>query len=359
MPLMPLLRPFAPRVLLTLFLAAAPGLIAAESAEFKPYTEKFTAPEVSFDMVPVPAGELLIGSPESEADRGEDEGPQTRVPVAAFWMMKTEVTWKLYRIFMSQHEAFPTMLEITPPSGADADAVSFPTPLYDSAYILAKGEDPNLPAVCMTPYAATQFARWVTAKTGHFYRLPTEAEWEYACRAGSKTAFCFGDDPAALDAYGVYFDNGLNDDLGVVAPHTVGSKKPNAFGIYDMHGNVAELVYDMHTPDYAELAKSVAAGDQPAVVWPADEYPRVLRGGSFDSDAADCRSASRAFTNEDLKEQDPQIPQSIWWFTNAQHIGFRLVRPLQAPAPDDQRRWFAPECEEIADILDLQRSGAQ
>jgi formylglycine-generating enzyme required for sulfatase activity len=258
------------------------------------------------------------------------------------------------------------MQEIAPPGApgsvpgsAPVDAVSYPTPLYDSAYILAKGDDPNLPAVCMTPYAASQFARWVSAKTGRFYRLPTEAEWEYACRAGSKTAYCFGDDPESLDAYALFFDNSLNEDLGEIAPRPVASKKPNAFGLYDMHGNVAELVYDMYQPDYSALAKVVAAGTNPVVVWPADEYPRVLRGGSFQDDPADCRAARRMFTDEELKKQDPQIPQSIWWFTNAQHIGFRLVRPLDPGAPDQRDRWNQPECEEIQDILELQRSGSQ
>ena len=158
--------------------------------------------------------------------------------------------------------------------------------------------------------------------TGHTYRLPTEAEWEYACRAGSTTTYHFGDDPEKLDDY-AWHDGNSEEEY-----HKVGEKKPNAFGLYDMHGNVAEWTQDQHAP-YKGSKQT-----DPLVV-PTTLYPRVVRGGGWSDEAPTLRSAARTASHEDWKDQDPQIPKSIWYHTDADFVGIRVVRVWK---PEDDAR---------------------
>lgn len=166
-----------------------------------------------------------------------------------------------------------------------------------------------------------EYCRWLSAKTGKIYRLPTEAEWEYACRAGTKTVYSFGDDASKLGDYAWYVENAEK-------PQPIGKKKPNAWGLYDMHGNVSEWCLDRYVADiYSTFTKGPVKG--PVVLPTAAEYPYVARGGSWDDDADRLRSAARLASNLEWSVQDPQRPQSIWWHTDATFVGFRLVRPLE------------------------------
>jgi formylglycine-generating enzyme required for sulfatase activity len=193
------------------------------------------------------------------------------------------------------------------------------------------------PAICMTQLAAKKYCEWLSAKTGRYYRLPTEAEWEYACRAGTNTAYYFGDDPEALEEHAWYYDN--SED----AYHKVGQKKPNPWGLYDMHGNVAEWCVDQYVPDfYAQFDDKPA--DNPVAVATTLE-PRVVRGGSWFDDPELLRSAARRGSNADWKIQDPQLPQSIWYYTDATFVGFRIVRPLVEPTAEEKVK-YAPGKEQ-------------
>jgi formylglycine-generating enzyme required for sulfatase activity len=193
------------------------------------------------------------------------------------------------------------------------------------------GKD-GFPAISMTQHAANKYCQWLSAHTGHFYRLPTEAEWEYACRAGTKTAYFFGDSPKKLGDYAWFADN---SDFKY---QKVGRKKPNPWGLYDVHGNVGEWCLDQYDPDYYKnFLKGVADNAWNKSTKP---YPHVLRGGAWDDEADRLRSAARRGSNKSWKQQDPQLPKSIWFLTDAQFVGFRIVRPLKVPTAEEMKAYW-------------------
>ncbi len=312
-----------------------PDAEAKTEAEMKPYTEVISGTNVTFDMVPIPGGTFLMGSPEDEEGRNDDEGPQHLVTVEPFWMGKYEVTWDEYEIWMFSLDIARRKLTGQKPTLLDkrADAVTRPTkPYTDMTFGMGKERHP---AICMTQLAAKVYCEWLSAKTGRYYRLPTEAEWEYACRAGTTTAYSFGDDPELLDEYGWYFEN--SDERY----HKVGQKKPNPWGLYDMHGNVAEWCLDQYIPDFYSRFDPKKPVKNPYAK-PTKLYPRVVRGGSWDDDPEMCRSAARRGSDPEWKIQDPQLPQSMWYHTDAIFVGFRVVRPLREPT-EEEKKLYGPD----------------
>jgi len=322
-----------------------PNADAKTEAEMKPYTEIIPGTDEKFDMMPIPGGKFLMGSPKDEEDRKDDEGPQHEVVVKPFWMGKCEVTWGEYEQWSMGLDVQRRKLRGGKPTDRDnlADALTRPTmPYSDMTFEMGKN---GRPAICMTQLAAQMYCKWLSAKTGRYYRVPTEAEWEYAARAGTTTAYSFGDDPDDLDDYAWYFDN--SDEKY----HKVGTKKPNPWGLYDMHGNVCEWVLDQYDPDaYKKRAGKVSHG--PLVV-PTKPYSRAVRGGSWDDDPHALRSAARRGSNKDWKMQDPQIPQSIWYHTDADFVGFRVIRPLEVPDAEDAKR-YEPNYEVIKEYQESQ-----
>jgi formylglycine-generating enzyme required for sulfatase activity len=287
------------------------------AADMKPYTEIIPGTRVKFDMAPIPAGNFTMGSPDGEASHNADEGPQHEVSIPAFWMGTMEVTWDEYDLFAFAKEIEKKPAPVSP--ATNADALTRPTPPYaDESFGFGKGRQP---AISITQHAAMEYCRWLSQKTGKLYRLPTEAEWEYAARAGSKTAYSFGDDVKRLAEYGWFADNSDG------APHIVGKKKPNAWGLYDMHGNVAEWCLDTYSKDFYSTLKANSVA--PVLLPTERRYPNPVRGGSWDDDAPGLRSAARRASRQTWSKRDPQRPQSIWWHTDALTVGFRVVRPLE------------------------------
>jgi formylglycine-generating enzyme required for sulfatase activity len=174
----------------------------------------------------------------------------------------------------------------------------------------------------VTQHAANKYCEWLSGKTGQFYRLPTEAEWEYACRAGTSTAYSFGDDASKLREYAWFQDNSGD------RPQRVGIKKPNPWGLYDMHGNVAEWCLDQYEDTYQRFV-----GQSLQDPWnkATSSYPHTLRGGSWADEPEKLRSAARLKSDKSWKLQDPMLPKGVWFHTDAPFIGFRIVRPLQVP----------------------------
>lgn len=308
---------------------------AKSAAEMKPYKEIIEHTEATIEMLPIPGGQFTMGSPVSEVARKLDEGPQHVVKLSPFWMAKTEITWDAYDVWMSDLDLYrrEVLSKAASPRDklADVFQISQPTkPYTDMSFGMGKRD---FPAICMTQHAARTFCKWLSAKTGRYYRLPTEAEWEYACRAGTTTAYSYGDDAEKLKDY-AWFDANAGEGY-----HKVGRKKANAWGLVDMHGNVAEWVLDQyyeagyHVPPIANQHKD------PLAV-PQELYPRVVRGGGWNQDAVACRSAAREGSTEDWIAQDPQVPVSIWYLTDALHVGFRIVRPLNEPSEEEKsNRW--------------------
>ena len=283
-----------------------------------PYTLTIPNTTVSYTMVPVPAGEFLMGS--AGPPGKPDEQPQHKVRLDAFWMQAHEVTWDSYLMFMFADQA----KESAQPD-AMVDALSRPTaPHLEMSF--GRGNN-GFPAISMTQHAANKYAQWMSAKAGEFYRLPTEAEWEYACRAGSTSDIPSGQ----LGEYAWYAANSPEGNFTRGTYHKVGTKKPNAWGLYDMLGNVMEWTLDQYAP-YT---------DAPAVnpwVKATTPYPHAVRGGSWNDDESKVRCAARVASEAPWKKQDPQLPKSIWYMTDAQWLGFRLVRPATLPSAEEMYR---------------------
>ncbi len=330
--------------------AENPDAEATDAASMKTYRETIPGTGVSFEMVPLPGGRFWMGSPEEEEGRRRDEGPRHEVQVSPFWIGRHEVTWDEYHLFMFRLDQEMRKKGQAEPAPQDpwADAVSRPTPPY-VPMDFGMGVE-GCPATGMTQFAARQYTKWLSMKTGRFYRLPTEAEWEYACRAGTETAWSFGDDPDLLDEYAWYFDNAED------RYHPVGRKKPNPWGLYDMHGNVAEWVLDGYDRNFYEALAAAGPAVDP-IRWPEALYPRVVRGGSWDDDPEATRSAARRRSSKAWKVQDPQIPKSIWYHTDAPFVGFRVVRPLVEPSDEEKARYWEADLEEIRTIELRQRRG--
>jgi len=318
---------------------------AKVESEMKVYEEVLPGTDLKMKMVPIPGGKFLLGSPESEAGRADCEGPQIEVEVAPFWMEEHEVTWGEYLQYAYKmlRESRKDKQDKTP-NELNADAMAAPTPAYDiTSLSYGLSSKPNHPASGMTNYAAQAYCKWLTAVTGRYYRLPTEAEWEYACRAGTTTAFSTGDDPKGIGDYAWHLDNAEG------SYHAVMTKKPNPWGLYDMHGNVSEWVLGRHQDDLYQQFKEGKINaplyfpEKITMMMISKGIGEIARGGSCDQLPEDCRSAAKNVSTEDWKRQDPQFPKSIWWVTEAPYVGFRVVRPLNPPTTAEECKLYEPD----------------
>jgi formylglycine-generating enzyme required for sulfatase activity len=314
------------------------NLEAKTEGEMKPYTNAIPGTQVTYAMVPIPGSEFVMGSPEAEKGRKPDEGPQHKVTISPFWMGRCEVTWNEYELFMYPDEEHRVRMTQQTDEAGDklADAITHPSkPYVEMSFGMGKD---NYPAISMTQHAANKYCQWLSAKTGQFYRLPTEAEWEYAARAGTTTTYFFGDDTNQLSQYAWFEDN---SDFKY---QKVGKKKPNPWGLYDIYGNVTEWVLDQYDPDFYKQCASKGELTDP---WnkATKAYPHSVRGGSWDDEAVKCRSAARRGSDRSWKMQDPQLPKSVWYFSDAQFVGFRIIRPLKVPPPEEMQKYWTSGVE--------------
>jgi len=301
----------------------------AKVEKFEDFIETIPGTGVSFKMIAVPGGKFMMGSPDDEPLRKDDEGPVREVTLSPFWIGEVEVTWDEYLTFF-QATSSQGRTEGQIVTTGRVDAVSGPTPPWgapDQGW--GKG---TRPAITMSWHAANVYCKWLSKVTGKKYRLPTEAEWEYACRGGTSTPYFFGGNPEKYTSEGLlkkifkpdtslissFVIYKVNSNYRTAEPSSV---KPNPLGIKNMLGNVAEFCLDYYSP---VAYKNDTVRFNPR--GPESGEERVIRGGSFKSDAKDVRCASRDYTKTKAwLVTDPQMPKSIWWYSDCIDVGFRVV----------------------------------
>ncbi len=281
-------------------------VIMSLSPQKQNYTERIDDLGLEFPMVFIEGGEFMMGSDV------EEEGPIHKVSVDDFYIGQYEVTWDLFEPFLSKN--YEASLS-TIPTDESVDAITRPTtPYLDMTFGMGKE---GKPVIGMTQYAARQFCHWLYLKTGHFYRLPTEAEWEYAASCGQGDKFS---PEQSLESVAWFGQNSKE------TTHEVGQLSPNDWGLYDILGNAMEWTEDYYNPGYDPTQRINP------LVQSENLYPRVLRGGHFKSSAEDIDVTRRFYSTPTWKQIDPQIPKSRWWFPDAPFVGFRVVRPYKMPS---------------------------
>lgn len=276
-----------------------------------------------------------MGSPDTEPFRKADEGPVREVELSPFFMAEIEVTWDEYLAFYAQTAAEGRSTDtegLRTLKATEADAISGATPPYgqpDQGWGMGQR-----PAISFSYHAAETYCRWLSQVTGKTYRLPTEAEWEYACRGGTATPYFFPGDPLKFEKSGIKAKFSKNDtaviNSYVIYRENSPSKtqepskvRPNPFGLKNMLGNVAEFCSDWYQAEaYAQYPEGILRDP----TGPESGEEHVVRGGSFLDGAGRLRSAARSFTRtEEWLRTDPQIPKSIWWYSDCFNVGFRVV----------------------------------
>jgi formylglycine-generating enzyme required for sulfatase activity len=301
------------------------------------FEKKFVRKEkakASFEMVFVPGGTFEMGSPDAETGREKNEGPRHKVTVRPFWMAKFETTWEVFDLWYKSGN-LPRRDEADSKFSAETkdktlrlkpDAITRPTNPYvnDDYY---HGRD-GMPALCMSHHAAMMYCHWLRLKTKKPYRLPTEAEWEFACRGGFDGPYGF-DPKEKLTDYAWFKDNSATELMPAGTTHKPGLKKPNKYGLYDLHGNLAEWTLDLFDE---KLYDNRAKDPLKTLTFnpPTDKkWGHVVRGGSWQDEAKDLRAARRLISEVDWMGEDPQFPRSVWWLTKMDTIGFRVVLPVE------------------------------
>jgi formylglycine-generating enzyme required for sulfatase activity len=300
--------------------------------KFETFEEKIPNSGVSFKMVAIPGGSFKIGSPDQEQYRNPDEGPVKEVQLDQFWMGEIEVSWDEYMTFFAQTSRggkTATDQKNSAAASKEVDAIVGATPPYGQPdQNWGKGKRP---AISMSHHAAEVYCQWLSKVTGKTYRLPTEAEWEYAARAGKETPYFFEGDPKQFMKKKLFSSKRDTTMINRFVVYQENSRAktqepsfviPNPYGLKNMLGNVAEFCADWYSPNAYE---SLSAGSRNPK-GPASGTEHVVRGGSFKSTADQVRSAARAQTQtEQWLRTDPQSPKSIWWYSDCFFVGFRVV----------------------------------
>ena len=277
---------------------------------FKNYIETIPGSSVSFDMIAIPSGSFEM---KIYADNNFRKKPisSKQIKLSPFFMAKIELTWDAYRAFLMDVESEGRV--DNEKLDADVDVISGATPPWgDPAQGWGMGQRP---AISMTWQAATMYCKWLSLKTGKTYRLPTEAEWEYACEANSKPIHRLSD--REIESQFIYRANSKGKTQ---LPEGM---KANHFGLVNMLGNVKEFCSDWYTDNPFENVVDPFLFNP---VGPTKGTERVIRGGSYRSNKEEVSARYREGTQHDKwLRTDPQMPKSVWWYSDCRDVGFRLV----------------------------------
>ncbi|MEL6105021.1 MAG: formylglycine-generating enzyme family protein [Planctomycetota bacterium] len=313
-----------------------------------PYTQRLPGSNAIIEMVPVPGGRITLGKLPPLPDDARAEKVTSRLPgksmtvaIEPYWMSKYEITMEQfmpYRELYYKHKRDRDNDKLLETLKIDSvDAVTGPTEVYEPNYNFEHATKPKSPVPTVTQFGARQYTKWLSLLTGEMYRLPFRSEWQHACRAGTKTAYSFGDEIARLKEYAVYWDEAneshADNELDVLL---VGTKKPNPWGLFDMHGNVAEWVIE-----------------DSAVTGLIEGH--VACGGSWCFlESTNCRWDALIRSDEGWWDEDPDFPRSCWWMTSedSRGTGFRILSPLAPPTLKDKRSYWEVDSESLR--LDVQ-----
>jgi formylglycine-generating enzyme required for sulfatase activity/nitrate/TMAO reductase-like tetraheme cytochrome c subunit len=309
-------------------------LVPVTVTRFETFTEQIPGSTVSFSMIAIPGGVFSLGSPDDEPLRNADEGPVRKVKVDSFYMAEIETSWDEYLAFYAQTsaEGRSSDTEGLRTTVKETDAITGATPPYGQPDLgWGKGQRP---AISISYHAAETYCKWLSQVTGKNYRLPTEAEWEYACRGGTTSPYFFAGTPKRFEKSGFRAKISRNDttviNTYVVYAENSPSKtqepafvKANPFGLKNMSGNVGEFCSDWYQTDvYSQYSEDLVINPK----GPPAGTERVVRGGSYRDAAGSVRSAARDYTRTDAwLHTDPQMPKSIWWYSDCFYVGFRVV----------------------------------
>ena len=280
-------------------------------------TQLIPGTSFSFKMKSIPSGTVELG-------------PQkAKISLDSFYIGIYEVTYDEFNCFRERDQDADKTEH--PTIQYKAEAVTRPTPQYVNL-TFGMGDRGGFPMASTTQQGALKYCKWLYEKTGRFYRLPTEAEWEYACKAGTTTPYYFGADATKIGDYAWYYEN--SDDKY----HKVGQKLPNPWGLYDMLGNVAEWTSDDYRVDYYDQLKSASLN--PWMI-PTKKHSRTVKGGAYiDDDPDHLLPTYRLKSEPKWQVRDPQIPKSKWWNTDSPYVGFRLVSPLKSYTAAEIEEYF-------------------
>lgn len=334
------------------------GVVAEQPAEGRfvragnqfmvPYDQRLPGSEIFIRMQPVPGGKLEVTS------KPRDGKPSQVVvyDVAPFWMAEHEVSWKQYAEFTQLYTAIKKVARSEGDEEQDSvDAVSTPTELYDPSFYFSHSRSPNQPATGMTQFAARQFTKWLSLRTGVQYRLPGEEEWTYACVGGQSQQL-----EKKLD-YKQLKEIACIDNLPNGAS-IVGSFKANAFELHDMLGNVSEWVISTGKHDVASKCGLVSTREMPE----DSRFGQLVCGGSWIDHASECQPLSRFVCSEDWWEEDPDIPVSPHWLLNLDYsvtVGFRICRPFREVPRDEMQAYWEADSEDLVFDVKMRVDGGR